>query len=117
MVVLYSFDVRWKLCDFGISAEATSRMARTSRYSHGTSCYRAPELLRQPAKYTNRSDLWALGCIIYELSADRTAFDGDWAVHKYDQSKDTIMYNPYQWVNEGWRETARTIILELLRRD
>src|SRR5271154_7464967 len=111
MLALYSRHGQWKLSDFGISAEATSRNARTSRYSQGTSCYRAPELLRLPATYTNKSDLWALGCVIYEMSTSGTAFGGDWDVHQYDVSESALPYEPHAWVNEFWRQTVRDIIL------
>jgi len=31
-------------------------------------------------KYTNKVDIWALGCILYELVCGQAAFDGDWDV-------------------------------------
>ena len=33
----------------------------------GTPFYLAPELWTKPAKYTKKSDVWALGVILYEL--------------------------------------------------
>lgn len=84
MVVLYSpHDQMWKLADFGISAEGTSRMARPTHYSRGTSCWRAPELLKDQAYYTNRSDIWALGCILYLLVCCKRPFEGDWDTFHY----------------------------------
>jgi serine/threonine protein kinase len=48
IVVLYSGTVdTWKIADFGLTAEGTSKQARTTRYSMGTPCYRAPELMRE----------------------------------------------------------------------
>src|SRR5271170_6784490 len=92
--------------------------ARTSRYSRGTSCYRAPELLRLPATYTNKADMWAFGSIFYELSTFGKAFDGDWAVQTYDLSKDAIIpYEPCGWVRHHWSHIATRITLELLGRD
>lgn len=79
-LVLYSRrDGQWKLTDFGISAEATSKKAITTRYSQGTSSYRAPELLDDEPTFTNKVDIWALGCILYELAKGRVAFREDWA--------------------------------------
>ena len=87
-LVLYSHqDNRWKLTDFGISAEATSQRARSTRYSRGTSSYRAPELLNEQATFTKRVDIWALGCVLYELASGKVAFHEDWAVREYYNGK------------------------------
>jgi len=84
ITVLYCrWDNRWKLTDFGISAQATSRRAHTTVYSKGTSSYRAPELLAEHAAFTNKVDIWALGCILHELATGRHAFHEDWAVREY----------------------------------
>jgi len=82
--VLYCHrENRWKLADFGISAEATSRMAHTTKYSRGTSSYRAPELLTEQATFSNKVDIWALGCVLHEILTDKVAFHEDWAVREY----------------------------------
>lgn len=66
--VLYSHQKNlWKLTDFGISAEATSKNALATYSAKGTSSYRAPEVLRE-AEFTNKVDIWALGCVLYELA-------------------------------------------------
>ena len=49
----------------------------------GTSNYRAPELLSEQPTFTNKVDIWALGCVLYELSTFSVAFRGDWAVRDY----------------------------------
>lgn len=67
----------WKITDFGISTEVTSKNARTTEFSHGTASYRAPEILQERCSYNNRVDIWALGCILYELISKRKAFSGD----------------------------------------
>jgi serine/threonine protein kinase len=48
----------WKLTDFGICSEATSKKGRPTMHSRGTSSYRAPELLVDEATFTNRVDIW-----------------------------------------------------------
>ena len=40
----------------------------------GTPYYMSPELLNND-KYSFESDVWALGCVIYELCTTRHAFD------------------------------------------
>ena len=88
IVVLYRVeDGRWKITDFGLTSEGTSRRAHTTRYARGTSSYRAPELLSESTcGYNNKVDIWALGCIAYELIARKQAFAGDHSVLQYSLS-------------------------------
>src|SRR5277367_2905440 len=73
--------MNWKIADFGLTSEATSR-AHTTRYARGTPCYRAPELLRE-GLYTNKVDIFAMGCILFELVGGRKPFRGDFDVETY----------------------------------
>ena len=76
--VLYCLKAnKWKLTDFGICSEATSKKARPTAYSRGTSGYRAPELLVEEATFTNKVDIWSLGCILYKLIALKNVFHSD----------------------------------------
>lgn len=64
-----------KLGDFGIST-----VLRNAQELHQTVCgtpyYFSPEMcLNQP--YNNKSDVWALGCILYEIATLRHAFDAN----------------------------------------
>lgn len=83
LVLFCRKDRVWKIADFGLSAEATSQHPQTTLFATGTPSYRAPELLVEDPKYTNKVDLWALGCILFELTTGKKAFAGDWAVHEY----------------------------------
>jgi len=82
--VLYSDSSKvWKIADFGISAEVTSKRMNVTRYSRGTVPYRAPEMLTPNAFYNNRVDIWALGCIVYEAFTGLHAFESDIDVFRY----------------------------------
>jgi serine/threonine protein kinase len=56
--------------------EGTSQHAHTTRFARGTSSYRAPELVKT-SKFTNKVDIWALGCILYEVLTLQKAFPSD----------------------------------------
>jgi serine/threonine protein kinase len=79
----------WKIADFGISAEGTARRAQTTVWARGTSSYRAAELVKdEKLTYTNKVDIWAMACILYEVAFQKKAFGGDMAVLSYALSKE-----------------------------
>lgn len=78
-------DHRWKITDFGLCTEGTSGRAHTTRYARGTASYRSPELLNNSG-YNNKVDIWALGCIFYELVGRKQAFSSDYNVLQYVSS-------------------------------
>ncbi len=69
---------RVKVLDFGISKGASTSRARESREagSFGTPAYMSPEQVRDPSRVDGRSDVWALGAILYELVSGQMAFVG-----------------------------------------
>ena len=64
-----------KVGDFGISKmlENTFDMAKTAT---GTPYYLSPEVCLGQ-RYDHKSDMWMLGCILYELLTLRRPFEGD----------------------------------------
>ena len=73
--ITYAKQSRWiiKLGDFGISKiiDGTKELARTCI---GTPYYLSPEVWENKP-YNNKSDLWALGCVLYEMSTLKHAFE------------------------------------------
>ena len=87
LVLYHRKRISWKITDFGLTAEGTSHNPLTTLYSRGSASYRAPELLIQNEKrtYTNKVDVWALGCIFFEVVVRERAFSSDSVVQKYPQ--------------------------------
>ncbi len=74
--VLLGEDGRPRLTDFGIAqALSASQLTRTGAVM-GSAHYLAPELVRgKPA--SPRSDIYALGAVMYEMATGRVPFGGD----------------------------------------
>ena len=67
-----------KLGDFGIS-RTLSHDNDFATTGIGTPQYLSPEICRQQ-KYDYKSDIWSLGCVLYEMCSLAPAFPGnDWA--------------------------------------
>src|ERR1700685_2478180 len=87
ILVLCSKKLRqWKIVDFGIMSHGTSDHAISTHASRGTGGYRAPELVADVGHFTNKVDIWASGCILFELITGTKAFLNDWAVREYYQT-------------------------------
>ncbi|XP_045600714.1 serine/threonine-protein kinase Nek8 [Procambarus clarkii] len=63
-----------KIGDFGISKILSSKSKAHTVV--GTPCYLSPELC-QEKPYNQKSDIWALGCVLYELLALKRAFEAE----------------------------------------
>ena len=72
---------RIKVLDFGIAklAHTTERKSvqTASMVVFGTPRYMSPEQCRSAGQIDHRSDIYTLGCILFELVTGRTPFDGE----------------------------------------
>lgn len=64
-----------KLSDFGLASVIASRKITAAGKTMGTYRYMAPEQIR--GKTEIKSDLYALGCVLFEMLTGRPPFDGD----------------------------------------
>jgi tRNA A-37 threonylcarbamoyl transferase component Bud32 len=97
-----------KVADFGIAkivAEVDSeaslgsgqRLTKTGS-AMGTPAYMAPEQIRDAANVDQRADIFALGCILYELVTGHLAFEApDW-LQTFNAISDGRYRSPREWV-------------------
>eukprot|EP00002_Diphylleia_rotans_P015302 TRINITY_DN2973_c0_g1_i2.p1 TRINITY_DN2973_c0_g1~~TRINITY_DN2973_c0_g1_i2.p1 ORF type:complete len:674 (-),score=153.03 TRINITY_DN2973_c0_g1_i2:1056-3077(-) len=64
-----------KLGDFGI-ARVMNTQTHFAKTCVGTPYYLSPEIC-QDMPYNQKSDVWSLGCLLYEITTLRHAFDGN----------------------------------------
>lgn len=66
-----------KLTDFGIARDTTATALTAAGKTVGTYAYMAPEQIRGKPPVDRRTDLYALGCVMFEMLTGETPFDGD----------------------------------------
>ncbi len=101
-----------KLGDFGLAAAADRSRLTLAGTFVGTAAYMAPEqAMGQPADA--RSDLYALGCVLYELLTDRPPFLGDDALAVISQHANTGPVAP-SWHNPDVPPSLEALVVRLL---
>jgi class 3 adenylate cyclase len=104
-----------KLGDFGLAVAVDRSRLTMEGMMVGTVAYMAPEqaLGRQPDA---RSDLYSLGCVLYEMVTGRPPFLGDDPVAVISQHINTAPVAP-SWHNPEVPRAIEALILRLLAKD
>jgi serine/threonine protein kinase len=97
-----------RLGDFGIAKvlDSTKDFANTCI---GTPYYMSPELFKN-AKYSYKSDVWALGCVLYEMCNLRHAFDAQ----SINGLAVKILKGNYPPINSMYSKGLRDLISKML---
>ena len=98
MLVLFSSKDRvWKLADFGLTCETTSKTFESTEFARGTPGYRAPELLKEDGcKYNTKVDIWAMGAMAIEVATLRPIFPGNNEIDQLWRVTE-VMGTPSDW--------------------
>jgi hypothetical protein len=108
----------WKLADFGLTCETTSKTFESTELARGTPGYRAPELLKEGEyKYNTKADIWAMGCILFELVVGKKQFSSDLAVIEHYRSERDVDVSTSITFSEASMNQFSHVIGELLQFD
>lgn len=100
-----------KLADFGTSKmlSGTDSMAQTMT---GTPYYLSPEICKKQS-YTCPSDMWALGCVLFELCALQVPFEAS----SLEQLLRQIVTAPIPLLPSSYSHEVCELVVKLLQRD
>lgn len=102
---------RLRVGDFGIS-KVLDNTAAFARTAIGTPYYLSPEIC-QEKPYSFGSDVWALGCVLYEMAALRVPFDAQ----NIQALVQKITRGPLPQVPAVYTTDLRQLCWDLLHRD
>jgi len=74
--LLVNTDKSLKLCDFGFARFLSQKTSDLTDYV-ATRWYRAPELVLSTSDYSYPVDMWAIGCILGEITDGQPLFPGE----------------------------------------
>ncbi|MEW5855693.1 MAG: serine/threonine-protein kinase, partial [Myxococcota bacterium] len=112
--ILLSFDGFVKVIDFGI-ARARDRLARTEAGTiKGKIRYLAPEQV-EGRDVDGRTDLFALGIVLWEALTERVLFDGDNDVQVIDRIVEAKVPDPREFNSEVPEELSRAVLRALAK--
>ena len=100
-----------KIGDFGISKELET-MSKLAETNVGTPYFMAPEVCKGEL-YGEKADVWAIGCILYELALLRKPFDADSISGVFDK----IIHKPIDLSGEDLDTDIRMLIIATLDKD
>ncbi|WP_419994040.1 protein kinase domain-containing protein [Streptomyces boninensis] len=116
--VMVTGDDSVKVLDFGIArfleGSSDQRLTRTGALPFGSVLYMAPERFRDDAGGA-RTDLYAVGCVLYELLVGRPPYVGTSAQVMYNHLNDTPL-RPSRAVR-GLPGAVDRVVLALMARD
>ncbi|ETO85485.1 NEK protein kinase [Phytophthora nicotianae P1976] len=109
--ILLDGDGIVKLTDFGVSKLLTSSLDFAQTMT-GTPHYMAPELLEGGA-YDYKSDVWSLGCVLYELAVFTPPFNGT----ALGAVVGKILHGEPLPISEQYSSQLRALVSNLLEKD
>ncbi|XP_029283277.1 serine/threonine-protein kinase Nek5, partial [Cottoperca gobio] len=108
-IFLTSGGMKAKLGDFGIARMLNNTM-ELAKTCVGTPYYLSPEIC-ESRPYNNKTDIWSLGCVLYELCTLRHPFEGS----GLRQLVSKICRGRYNPVSSRYSYDLRLLVIQLFK--
>lgn len=114
--LFFTKDGQVKLGDFGIARDMVASAITAAGKTVGTYAYMAPEQITGKIPVSPKTDLYALGCVMYEMLTGQTPFQGETAAEMLFQHLDQQPPRPTIIATDCpiWLET---VVLRLLEKE
>ena len=113
--ILLDADGEVKIADFGLALHENEQRSRGGEFA-GTPAFMSPEQIRRDThRLDGRSDIWALGVILYELLTGKRPFNGT-----PEQTADEVLHRspkPLRQIQDDIDPVLETICLKCLAKD
>jgi serine/threonine protein kinase len=104
-----------KVGDFGLARDLNNTRITMDGHTVGTCRYMPPEQIYGDAQLTGSADLYALGCILFEMLVGLPAFDGNTLMEIFEQHLHKVPTPPAQLVKDCPRDLSE-LVLHLLEK-
>jgi serine/threonine protein kinase len=102
-----------KVGDFGLARDLNSTRLTLDGQTVGTCRYMPPEQIAGEADLSGAADLYAVGCILYEMLVGKTPFDGGTIVEIFESHLNDLPDPPSQHVPDCPAELSELVMLLL----
>ncbi len=106
-------DGRVKVGDFGLARDLNNSRLTLDGQTVGTCRYMPPEQIAGEAKLSGATDLYALGCILYEMLVGQTPFDGGTIVEVFESHLNDYPDPPAELVRDCPADLSELVMLLL----
>jgi len=104
-------DCELKILDFGLARQTDEEMTGYV----ATRWYRAPEIMLSWMHYTNRVDIWSVGCIMAELFTRKPLFPGNDHIDQLKKIMELAGTPDQEFMSKIVSDDARTFIREKIQ--
>ena len=112
----FTKDGELKLGDFGIALDTTSTKLTANGLTVGTYAYMSPEQIAGDDSITGKTDLYALGCLMFEMLTGQPPFQGDNFAQIFNQHLQSNIPSVRSLVPDCPAE-LETVIHSLMKKD
>lgn len=104
------------MSDFGIASKAIAGRLWDPTDTRPIEGSRAPEFA-SGSTYTNKIDIWSMGCILYELVSNKCVFSDDIAVFKHYFRHETVDVSVDSTFEENDKDNISSTLRRMLNRE